>query len=145
MYCTKCKNDKDISEFRIRKSLKRGYQSWCKDCENIENKKRYTPKEKKNKNKEYDPIATLKRMLKHRYKLSYDEYFEMYNKQEGKCAICKVNKILGTKKGLQIDHNHETNQVRGLLCTDCNTAIGKLKENITFFKNAIDYLNKYNE
>ena len=142
MYCTKCKQDKDESHFRVRSSLKRGYQSWCKECEGDANKKRYNPKEKEKVNKPYDSVAALKRMLKHRYNLTYDEYLELYNKQEGKCAICKIEKILGTKSGLLVDHNHKNNIVRGLLCNNCNTALGKFKESVEFLTNAISYISK---
>ena len=139
MYCTKCKQDKDVSHFRVRTSLKRGYQSWCKECEGDANKQRYKPKKDK-QSKQYDPMAALKRMLKHRYNMTYDEYLDLYNKQEGKCAICKEEKILGTKSGLLVDHNHTTNIVRGLLCNNCNTALGKFKDNMEILTNAISYI-----
>ena len=81
-------------------------------------------------------------MLKYRYNLTYDEYKDIYNNQKGKCAICGTEKILGTKKGLLVDHDHNTNKIRGLLCTDCNSGIGKLKENIQILQNSITYLQR---
>lgn len=141
MYCTKCEQEKDKNEFRIRETLKRGYQSWCKSCENDLNKSNYIPKPKRNR-EPYDPLKALKRMLKYRYNLTYDEYKDIYNNQKGKCAICGTEKILGTKKGLLVDHDHNTNKIRGLLCTDCNSGIGKLKENIQILQNSITYLQR---
>ena len=141
MYCTKCKKDKDEECFRERKGLKRGRQSWCKECEAEANLNRYVPKPRKPRViKPYDAKAALVRMLKTRYNITYDEYIQLYNSQEGKCAICKTPKPLGTVSGLYVDHDHKTRKVRGLLCPDCNSAIGKLKESEEVLMNAIEYL-----
>jgi hypothetical protein len=53
-------------------------------------------------------------------------YNDLYKQQKGRCGICK-NKQKG--KSLAVDHNHETGQVRALLCQFCNTAIGLVREN----------------
>lgn len=79
-------------------------------------------------------------MLKYRYNLSIEDYVIMYNKQGCKCAICKRDYPLGGKKGLYVDHDHNTCKVRGLLCSSCNSAIGKLRESETILINAIAYL-----
>lgn len=97
-------------------------------------KMEYTPEEIK--------VQAKGRMLKHRYNLSLEEYTELYNIQNKKCAICKNNLHLGTKNGLYVDHDHNTNEVRGLLCPNCNTGLGKFKDSETILQNAIDYLNK---
>jgi hypothetical protein len=142
MYCTKCKKDKIEESFRERKSLKRGRQSWCKECESEASMVRYIPKPRKTRTiKPYDAHNALVRMLKSRYNMSYDDYKKLYDSQDGKCAICKTPKPFRTQKGLYIDHNHETKRVRGLLCTNCNSAIGKFKESEELLKNAIVYLN----
>ena len=148
--CSKCGEDKDICEFRERPSLKRGYHSWCKECERKENRKRNALKPKSirvNNVKDPDDIklSTKKRMLKHRYSLEYDEYVRMYESQNGKCAICGDEKILGGHGGLLIDHCHENNNVRGLLCTNCNSGLGKFKDDITILSRAINYLKIHTE
>lgn len=65
--------------------------------------------------------------FKHRYKITVEEYNDIYEKQNGMCAICDTPEIL-TKDGklyaLAVDHNHETQHVRGLLCMNCNTRLG---------------------
>ncbi len=73
-----------------------------------------------------------------KYRLSADNYNKMWWDQEGKCAICKGKCITG--KALSIDHCHKTNEVRGLLCSRCNTALGLLEDDIDRLKTAIDYL-----
>ena len=144
--CTKCEIEKEESEFRSRTSSKRGYQYWCKQCENEANKARYTPKPKKEKeskeiNKEEVAAKAKERMLKSRYGITFEEYEAMYNAQNKCCAICSKELPLGGTKGLYVDHNHTTGVVRGLLCSGCNSAIGKLKEDRDIFERAMKYLN----
>lgn len=62
-----------------------------------------------------------------RYKISVEEYEELFAKQDGKCAICEQPETLTKDEKvhmLAVDHNHETKQVRGLLCMNCNTRLG---------------------
>ena len=56
----------------------------------------------------------------------------MYNKSE-------------LKKALHLDHNHNTGKVRELLCSDCNTAIGLLKENPVIIQSVVEYIAKHSE
>jgi hypothetical protein len=41
------------------------------------------------------------------------------------------------------DHDHTTNQVRGILCERCNRAIGLLRDDVDVLKNAIKYLERH--
>jgi len=62
----------------------------------------------------------------------------MYADQFGRCAICGgVNDI---DRRLSVDHNHDTGEVRGLLCNRCNRAIGLLGDSIDILESAISYL-----
>jgi hypothetical protein len=81
-------------------------------------------------------------MLKFRYNITYEDFVDMYKKQDGKCLICNTPKILGTKLGLNIDHCHVTLKVRGLLCRSCNTALGLLKEDKVVITNLLKYIEK---
>ena len=68
-----------------------------------------------------------KHNYKTRYGITVEEYDELFAKQNGLCAICEKPEILtkGDKlHALAVDHNHETMQVRGLLCMNCNTRLG---------------------
>ena len=143
--CKKCELPKDESSFRIRKDSKNGYQYWCKECENNANKKRYKPKGRKIKkelNKDEVKQNALSRMLKHRYGITYEQYVNMYNEQSGLCAICEKPRELGGRSGLYVDHDHNTNEVRGLLCPGCNYAIGVFRDNTDLLNRAIQYLSK---
>lgn len=78
--------------------------------------------------------ASLKSKLKTRYGLTQDKVDEMTLRQNGLCAICKKRKKLG------VDHNHKTGQIRELLCSNCNTAIGLVGEDIAILHMMIYYL-----
>jgi hypothetical protein len=92
----------------------------------------------------YNEQAHLAR-LKREYGLTADEYYNLYNAQKGLCAICKKpesKQMNGKPRRLCVDHNHITNKVRGLLCQNCNIALGKLKadEGIELLQEAINYI-----
>lgn len=73
------------------------------------------------------------------YGITSKEYNEMFNKQEGCCKLCKTHQS-DLKAKLNIDHNHMTDEVRGLLCNQCNQALGLIKENPSTLKNMLEYV-----
>lgn len=83
------------------------------------------------------------------YGLMLSEYGQVYALQRGLCAIChdrrapgKDQRALEDKTGaLVVDHDHETGEVRGLLCSRCNTAIGMFRDDPALLASAIIYLN----
>lgn len=82
-------------------------------------------------NPEREAIASRKSRLKLRFGLELSDYEAMLEEQGGRCAICReperrLNRR-GAPKALSIDHDHETGEVRGLLCQDCNHALGWLE------------------
>jgi len=82
--------------------------------------------------------------------ISISQYNSMIETQNNLCAIClstetKKARTPGKICQLSIDHNHTTNLVRGLLCHDCNTMLGKFEESIQTMNNAIKYLEKHGE
>lgn len=86
--------------------------------------------------------------LKKVYNLSVEEYSKMLEEQNYVCAICKQPETLrdhryGVIKHLCVDHNHETGQIRGLLCCRCNRAYGKLEESQQIIENMLIYHKKY--
>ena len=60
------------------------------------------------------------------YGITGDDYWMLYEGQGGRCCICRVAN--GTTKRLAVDHDHDTGEVRGLLCGPCNITIGRLRE-----------------
>jgi hypothetical protein len=83
-----------------------------------------------------NPDKNRNRKLKSKYGITSDDYNKLFNEQEGKCKTCGRHQN-EFKIKLCVDHNHETGNIRGLLCTDCNIALGKIKENIKTLKNLI--------
>jgi hypothetical protein len=71
------------------------------------------------------------------YGISEDRYTELWAQQGGVCAICLED---SEKKGLGVDHDHDTGEIRGLLCSQCNGAIGMLRERPDLMQRATDYL-----
>lgn len=90
--------------------------------------------------RELDPTKTARiarnSALKANYGITICEYDAMFKKQHGKCAVC--NEKYG--KTLHVDHCHQTNIVRGLLCQKCNMAIGLLQDSVKLLNRAILYL-----
>lgn len=81
--------------------------------------------------------------LRKKYNISIDEYNQMINDQENKCAICNHELIDSRGFRPHIDHCHKTGKVRGILCGDCNKALGGFKDDIHRIKNAHLYLLKF--
>lgn len=75
--------------------------------------------------------------IKRTYNLTPEEYHTMYEKQGGLCQVCLNPQ---TNKKLSIDHCHQTGKVRGLLCTSCNLALGKLKDDPEIIKSLLLYV-----
>jgi hypothetical protein len=74
----------------------------------------------------------------HTYPIPKPEYEKLYNLQNGCCKICGEH-----RDRLQVDHDHDTGKVRGLLCNTCNTGIGMLKDKPKNFNKAYEYLRNH--
>jgi len=68
-----------------------------------------------------------------RYGITPEDFTELWEKQKGKCALCH-------NAATDVDHDHATEKVRGLLCHSCNTALGQFGDTIQGLQKAIDYL-----
>jgi hypothetical protein len=100
----------------------------------------YKNYQKKHNSKEEVKLRKREYSLKKKYKITIKDYDLMYEKQEGKCAICKKHQTQ-LKEILNVDHDHKTGDVRGLLCNRCNVGLGYYeKSDINALEN---YLNKH--
>ena len=107
------------------------------------NRKRYedNKEEMKAKQRERGKTEHTKTMNTARtYGISYEQAKEM--RAQDYCSICGCD-IEG--KNRCVDHCHKTGNVREVLCSNCNIAIGKLKENPDIARAALSYIEKYNE
>lgn len=129
--CKKCKCSFPVDKFQKDVSKKDGLRPECKPCTAARRKEMY------------DIITARRNNLNSKFKGKdaakfYEESFE---KQEGRCAICLVPEN-GRYNHLSIDHNHTTGKLRGLLCNNCNRALGLFKDNKDILTKAVDYLRK---
>jgi hypothetical protein len=97
-----------------------------------------TPRKKqqwKKLTKEGSRRAVLKR-----YNITEADYSKMLQEQEEKCSICTVHFSETRRQVLVVDHCHTTGKVRGLLCDNCNMALGLFKDNKDTLLKAAEYL-----
>ena len=130
--CSICEIVKPLREFAKRKNRKSGLYCYCKKCASMARAKW----------KQDDPkrcaASHRKSLLKRRYGITLEQYDQMLNEQNGVCAICG-----GVNKGgwrLAVDHDHNTGEIRGLLCQNCNRRVGDLENNPVLFRSIINYL-----
>jgi len=76
--------------------------------------------------------------LKKMYGITLEDYNKMSSSQKHVCKICGDDEPYNTS--LAVDHCHATGKVRGLLCSNCNRALGFMKDSVEILQNAIKYL-----
>jgi NAD+--asparagine ADP-ribosyltransferase len=161
--CPQCKTEKPHSEYHFDKHTKSKLSCYCKSCKSayinknrdkiLELKRKHylinkerrikMAKEWQKNNKDKYTKITKNSSLKRNYGISLDDYNNLLLKQNNKCVICQIDANSLAYK-LAVDHNHLTKKVRGLLCHNCNRALGGLKvdsnpENII---RALNYLSE---
>lgn len=100
----------------------------CKHNSKTENKIDFSKENERSPIKRFDYLE-----------MNEAKYNILFAVQEGRCKICNKHQS-EFKRKLAVDHDHKTNEVRGLLCNKCNTGIGLLKEDLEILKSAISYI-----
>lgn len=109
--CSKCKEEKSLGKFHLNRSKKDGRSTYCSSCAKLYDKE----------TKEKRALTTRKSQLRRNYGLSLEDYNRILLNQDNKCFICgRTPKQIKKKKMLAVDHDHETGEIRGLLCFNCN-------------------------
>lgn len=85
-----------------------------------------------------NPEYHRRHRLRKFYGMTIEEYDALLAAQGGVCAIC-LNPPTDDRQ-LVVDHDHETNEVRGLLCDGCNTGLGRFFDSVDQLRVAINYL-----
>ena len=83
-----------------------------------------------------------------RYGMNRQQQIDMLESQNGQCKICKndielfTGRLGGNPKACVVDHSHDTGEVRGILCSPCNTAIGVIEKvgKEAFLSNVTNFL-----
>jgi Recombination endonuclease VII len=131
--CPKCGIKKERSEFHKDKTRNDGLAGFCKPC--------LLQKTQKWRNNNPEELLQSQRRTrrKREYGVTREDYNKMLLEQNNECAICQIS--IGHEAS--VDHDHDTGQVRGLLCRNCNVGIGMLQDNSKILKSATKYLEKY--
>lgn len=126
--CSICGQLKPVLEFSVRNKTGK-LRSDCKECNRATARRRYASdperysREARESRQRHRP--TYRRyFLKSAYGLTEAQVDAMLSDQNGRCAICQTDKFGGPGKRPHIDHNRITGKIRGLLCQQCNTALG---------------------
>lgn len=156
--CSKCKQEKPLDEFHKNKNTKDGLAGDCKECRKSWHIKHYEPHPRlgpkfdkaewqrnwrKDNPEKYRKNAHKSR-LKTLYGITVEDWHQMFEEQQGCCAICSIPQNM-LKQTLCVDHNHKTGKIRQLVCDRCNMLIGIYEANFDGFEYKIkDYLEKNN-
>lgn len=157
--CTKCKAVKPAIEFKLCTRNRTRLRTACKECDQRQSavykarsgasesmrafRERYKTSEayglsqKMYAESEHGKKTRLNYRLLSRFGITVDDYDFLLSLQGGGCGICGRKPVT---RRLHVDHNHETGKVRGLLCLDCNTSVGRFKEDPSLFDKAKAYV-----
>lgn len=161
--CTRCKQDKPLSEYNKTQRNKSGLEAHCRDCsvehqaqwrkDNPDKGKEYNdrwvsrnPDYKQNERfgVEYKRSDYVKRgwnyNLVTKYGITSDEFYAMLESQGGGCAICGCQNSGAVGRVMSVDHCHKTGKVRGILCHPCNKGLGMFADDSARVAAAADYL-----
>lgn len=142
--CSVCEESKPRSHFSANRRNKDGLQYECKPCRKDMKARYLAGKTQAEKDR------TAAQRLYQMYGLSVEQFLSMWDDCGGHCQICGIEMhsrfVDGEKDDrstrCNVDHCHDSGEVRGLLCTRCNTALGKMDDDTDRLQKAIDYLSK---
>lgn len=124
-WCPECDGVKPVVDFPRNRAQKSGVGTYCKPCHNRivrENKELHG--------------GARNYHLRRRYGITAEHFDAMAAEQGGLCAICRE------APGDQVDHDHVTGRVRGLLCFNCNGALGQFRDRRDLMLRAVAYLDR---
>ena len=133
--CTVCKQELPYTEYHKSSRSSDGYGYRCKTCDKKAREKY------REENRERFAEVSRRKSLKFKYGITLEEYEELKVKQDNKCAICGCSdsdqRVL---HNFAVDHDHDTGEVRGLLCNQCNRGLGMLGDSLETLQKAVKYL-----
>ena len=120
--CTRCRERKPRTDFCRNRGNPDGLHGYCRPCHAEYQRARG------------GGTARKSERLRSRYGIDLDQFESMKEAQGGRCAVC------GDETTLVVDHDHESNEVRGLLCHLCNRGLGHFLDDPVRLQGAIAYL-----
>lgn len=127
-WCADCETAKPLDQFPRNRSDPSGHGSYCKPCYN----------ERGRESRERLHGGSREYHLRHRYGIGQREVDQMIAEQLDTCAACRK------AKPEHVDHDHATGKVRGLLCFNCNQALGNIRDDVYAMRGLIRYLDAHN-
>ena len=122
--CPSCHQDLIYTKFSKSSFTKDGRAGHCKECRKL----RYP----------YKASSHKIHHLFNRYGLEWEQYLDLFEKQNKQCLIC--SRSINLEGTAHVDHCHKTKLVRGLLCGNCNKGIGLLQDDPMLLQKAKEYL-----
>ena len=124
-YCARCETTQPLENFGRNRSARDGLTTYCRPCHNEAGKEALA---RAGGSREYH--------LRRRYGITGADVDAMVEAQGGTCAVCDG-------KPEHVDHDHATGEVRGVLCFNCNQALGNARDDITVLKGLAAYLRSH--
>ena len=123
--CSRCGETKSVSEFSLTPA--KNYRNTCKSCRSLE----------------HSGFSGRQRKLKKKYGITHDDYLAMLEEQDGCCLGCGARAEDQPYGVLDVDHNHKTGKVRGLLCNPCNRLLGLAGDSPKVLSRLLSYLSEH--
>lgn len=135
--CTGCKEVKPLTAFYPDRRRASGLMARCKSCRTNDQRSWRQRNPDANKRRYWNnPQSERERHLVRKYGVTQAAYDQMLAAQDYRCAVCRKTQ----ERAFDVDHDHETGDVRGLLCTSCNRMIGHAGDNADNLEAAAAYL-----
>jgi hypothetical protein len=145
--CTICHQEKPIEAFTNNRRTRKGelvlYQrKQCKQCRSQQHRARLVARFDTKERQKYHGLTKLKTICRDLH-IPLETVFDTLKKQQGRCFICHdpieffVSDI---KRRACLDHDHKTNQFRGVLCNWCNAGLGCFDDNVERLARSQTYL-----
>jgi hypothetical protein len=126
-WCPDCKTVLPLSNFPMNRAGRGGFGRYCKPCHNVRGRENVI----KNHG------STRDYHLKRRYGITSADFDRMLAEQNGVCAGCRK------AAPEHVDHDHASGKVRGLLCFNCNQALGNVRDSVEVMRGLIAYLDAF--
>ncbi|MEA2717977.1 MAG: hypothetical protein QOI99_2294 [Actinomycetota bacterium] len=161
--CRKCGLEKPLTDFYRAAGTRDGLRGDCKACFQARAKARYplvreeriaaaqkwrddTPdryraNQRRTRSSPEGKARQRAGHLKRKYGVTIEQYDELLVSQGGRCAICRREPR--PDSSLHLDHDHESGQLRGILCFRCNNALGDFDDDASLLHAAVRYLESY--
>jgi hypothetical protein len=121
--CTRCKQSLSVAQFQPSQLRTTGKSVWCRECTNAYGREYYKRQRAEGKIRVRTHEHHRRKCLKKKYGITLEDYNRIFAEQGGVCAVCGEAESGNPYGVLEVEHDHETGRVRGLVCHPCNNAI----------------------